>query len=273
MQKAKRYKILKTLTLVGCFSTAIIYASIGTIAMLSFFKLKNGGADESSFFVLLNSFVAGRIINLVIIVGAICFIAWRFYEAIKDPYHKGKDTKAILLRTGAAFSSAADAFIALSVLAAMFGKQKAPVSGEPVQQRDMVAHLLGYHGGTAIVIAAGVIVLLTSIVLVFYGLSSKFTEAINSNHFSRKQKNAVHAIAYAGYFARGVILGIIGVSFIKSAIENNSSYTVNTDKAFDFIGDHIGHPWFILIAIGTVCYGVYMFILGLHYDVSNERKK
>jgi hypothetical protein len=48
---------------------------------------------------------------------------------------------------------------------------------------------------------------------------------------------------------------------------------VNTDKAFDFIGDHIGHPWFILIAVATVSYGVYMFILGLHYDVSDEEKK
>jgi hypothetical protein len=249
MQKAKKYRVLKTLTLIGCFSTGIIYVSIGVIAILSFLKLKNGGADESSFFVLLNGFVAGRIINWAIVIGAICFIVWRLYEAVRDPHRTGKDAKAILLRTGGGFSSAADAFIALSVLAAMFAEQKPLVSGEPVQQRDMVAHLLHYNGGTVIITAAGVIVLVTSIVLVFYGFSSKFTEAIRSEDFSRKQKFVLHAIAYAGYFARGVILGIIGLSFIKSAIEKTSRYIVNTDKAFDFIGDHIGHPWFILIAI------------------------
>jgi uncharacterized membrane protein len=268
VQKKARYRILKTLTLVGCFSTGIIYVSIGVIAILSFLKLKNGGADESSFFVLLNGFVAGRIVNWAIVIGAICFIIWRFYEAIKDPHHRGNDAKAILLRAGGGFSSAADAFIAVSALSVMFGSSNIPVSGEPIQQRHVVDRLLQVNGGPAIITAAGVIVLITSIVLLFYSFSSRFTEAIRSKDFSRKQKVAVHAIAYAGYFARGVILSIIGFFYIKSAIEHNGRYVVNTDKAFDFIGDHIGHPWFILIAVATVSYGVYMFILGLHYDIA-----
>lgn len=273
MRQKNKSRLLKALTLVGCFSTGIIYASVGVIALLSFFKLKNGGADESSFFVLLNGFVVGRIINWAIVIGAVCFIIWRFYEAFQDPYHTGSDTKAILLRTGAAFSSAADAFIALSVLSAMFAKQKVPVSGEPFQQRNMVGHLLKFNWGQTVVMVIGVIISITAVVLVLYGLSARFTEAMRSKDFSRTQKYTVHAIAYAGYFARGVILGITGFFYIKSAIENNSGYIVNTDKAFDFIGDHIGHPWFILIAIGTVSYGVYMFVLGLHYDVRNEQKK
>ena len=268
MQKKRRFRILKTLTLVGCFSTGIIYVSIGVIAILSFLKLKNGGADESSFFVLLNGFVAGRIVNWAIVIGAICFIVWRFYEAIKDPHHKGNGSKAILLRTGGGFSSAADAFIAVSVLSVLFGSPQIPVSGEPIQQRHVVDQLLQINGGATIIAAAGVVVLITSIVLLLYGFSSGFTETIRSKDFSRKQKLAVHAVAYAGYFARGVILGIIGFFYVKSAMERNGQYVVNTDKAFDFIGDHIGHPWFILVAIGTVSYGVYMFILGLHYDVT-----
>ena len=85
LPESKKNKLLKTLTLFGCFSTGIIYSSIGTIAILSFLKLKQGGADESSFFVLLNRFTAGRILNWLIILGALCFIFWRFYEAFKDP--------------------------------------------------------------------------------------------------------------------------------------------------------------------------------------------
>ena len=273
MERGKKKKILKALTLIGCFSTGIIYVSIGVIALLSFMRLKQGGADEGSFFVLLNGFVVGSIINWIIIAGAVCFIIWRFYEAFEDPYKVGNDAKGILLRTGAAFSSGADALIALSALSAVFSTKKAPVTGEPVQQREMVGKVLQLHWGHTVIIAIGVIILLTAIVLMLYGLSRNFTETIRSNDFSKRQHYIVHAIAYAGYFSRGVILGIVGFFFVKSAITNDANEVVNTDKAFNFIGEHVGHPWFILIAMGTISYGVYMFILGLHYDVSGGQKK
>ena len=178
-------KLLKALTLIGCFSTGIIYGSIGVIAILSFLKLKNGGADESSFFVLLHHFVLGRVLNWVIILGAVCFIIWRFYEAFADPHQLGKDAKAILLRTGAAFSSVADAFIAISVLQAVFSQQKVPVSGEPVQQQSMVAGLLKTDWGPTAILIVAIILLLTAVVLAFYGLSKRFTEAMKGDDFSK----------------------------------------------------------------------------------------
>lgn len=273
MEKTKKNKLLKALTLIGCFSTGVIYAAIGVIALLSFLKLKQGGADESSFLVLLNGFLAGRILNWVIIFGALCFIVWRFYEALKDPYKVGNDGKGIMLRTGAACSSFADAFIALSALQALFNQQKAPVTGEPLQQRDIVAGLLKTNWGTILVFAVGAVVLLTALILLLYGLSKRFTETIKAGDFSKGWRYVVHGIAYAGYFSRGVILGIMGFFFLKAAIKNSSTYIVNTDKAFDFIGDHVGHVYFILIALGTICYGLYMFVLGLHYDIDANKKQ
>ena len=257
----------------GCFSTGVIYLSIGAIAILSFLKLKQGGADEGSFFVLLNGTIAGSILNWIIIAGAVCFIIWRFYEAFEDPYKAGGDAKGILLRTGAAFSSGADALIALSALSAVFSREKVPVTGEPVQQRNMVAHVLQWHWGPIVIVTIGVVILITAIVLILYGLSRSFTESIRADDFSKRQQYTVHIIAYAGYFSRGVILGIIGFFLIKAAITNEAGWAVNTDKAFNFIGQHVGHPWFILIAIGTMSYGAYMFVLGLHYKVRGGKKK
>ena len=264
-------RILKVLTLIGCFSTGIIYGSIGVIAILSFFKLKQGGADENSFFVLMDGFVAGQFLNWALIVGALCFIIWRFYEAFGDPNKIGSDTKGILLRTGAAFSSVADAFIALSVLQAIYSRQKAPVTGEPTQQKAMVADLLKTEWGRTDIIIIAVILLLTALVLALYGLSKRFTESIKAGEFSKRWTYVVHGIAYAGYLSRGVILGIIGFFFMKAAMERNGNYIVNTDKAFDFIGDNIGGIAFLITAAGTICYGLYMFILGLHYDVAAGR--
>jgi hypothetical protein len=247
-ERSVKRKLLKALTLIGCFSTGIIYGSIGVIAILSFLKLKNGGADESSFFVLLDGFAFGRLLNWVIILGAVCFIIWRFYEAFADPHKIGKDAKAILLRTGAAFSSVADAFIALSVLQAIFSGQKVPVSGEPTQQQHLVADLLKTDWGRIVVIGTALILLLTALVLVFYGFSKQFTETIKADDFSKGWTYVVHGTAYAGYLARGVILGIMGFFYLKAVIKHNPDYVVNTDKAFDFIGDNIGGLAFIVTA-------------------------
>ncbi len=243
-------KLLKALTFIGCFSTGIIYGSIGVFAILSFFKLKNGGADENSFFVLLDKFVLGQILNWVIILGAVCFVIWRFYEAFGDPHKIGRDAKAILLRSGAAFSSVADGFIAISVLQARFSNQKAPVTGEPTQQRKMVADLLKTEWGRTVIIVIGVVLLITALVLIFYGLSKRFTDAINAGDFTKRWTYVMHGIAYAGYLSRGVIIGITGFFYLKTAIKKDNSYVVNTDKAFDFIGDHIGAVAFLLIATG-----------------------
>ncbi len=259
------------MTLTGCWSTGVIYTAVGVIAILSFLKLKKGGADESSFLVLLDGFFLGRLLNWIIILGALCFIAWRFYEAIRDPYKVGHNKKGILLRTGAVFSSLADAFIALSALQALFNRQKAPVTGEPVQQRAIVENLLAADGGQAVVTAIGIILMATAVVLALYGLSRRFTETIDADKFSRSAKAWVHGIAYAGYLSRGIILGITGFFVMKAGIKNESRYLVNTDKAFDFIGDHVGHTFFILVAVGTICYGIYMFILGLHYDINADK--
>ena len=241
------------MTLTGCWATGIIYASVGVIAILSFLQLKQGGADESSFFVLLNGFLAGRLLNWIIIIGALCFVVWRFYEAIRDPYKLGKDKKGILLRTGAAFSSLADAFIAFSAFQALFNPDKAPETGEPVQQRAMVAELLKTDSGHTLLFAGAIIVLVTAFILALYGLSNRFTERVNAEHFSKGRRYLVHGIAYAGYLSRAVILGITGFFLLKATLENNSRYVVNTDKAFDFIGDHVGHVYFILVAAGTLC--------------------
>ncbi len=266
-------KLLKALTLIGCFSTGIIYGSIGVIAILSFLKLKNGGADESSLFVLLDDFALGRVLNWVIIFGALCFIIWRFYEAIGDPHKLGSDAKGILLRTGAAFSSGADAFIAVLALQAIFSRQKAPINGAPIQQQSLVADMLKTEWGRTIVIVTALVVLLTALVLAFYGVSKSFTEAIKEDDFTKGQTYVVYGMAYAGYLSRSVILGLIGFLYLKAAIKHNSSYVVNTDKAFDFIGDNIGSIAFLLIATGTICYGLYLFVLGLHYNVGAGKKQ
>lgn len=266
----KKKFLIHYLPIYGCVSTGIIYASIGVIAILSFLRIKDGGADESSLLAFLNGYLVGRIWIWIILLGTVSYIIWRIYEAITDPYQYGKDAKGIGKRIGIALSTIADALIAYAAIEVLFGIGNIPENGQPDEQRELVAMMLDESWGNWAVIGIGTIIAFTAIVQFVYGITKGYGERLDISHLSSRTKSFVHLLAWVGYLARGIILGIIGFFFIKAGIVENAQLVVNTDKAFDFIGDHVGHVYFILVAIGTICYGLFMFALGVAYDISRK---
>lgn len=253
----------------GSISTGMIYFAIGSIAILSFLKIKQGGADESSLVAFLNNYVAGRIFIWVILLGTICYIIWRIFESIRDPYKYGKTAKGLTLRIGIALSTIPDLLIAYTASQSLFGKKTMNEHGLPEEERKIVGSVLE-SWGSWIIILLGVIILLTAIVQLIYGISMGYRERLNIKNYTGAKRKLVHVLAWEGYSARGIIVGIIGFFAIKAGLEENAGLIVNTDKAFDFIGDHIGHAYFILVAAGTMAYGVFMCILGIEYDVDKD---
>lgn len=259
----------------GCISTAIVYSAIGVIAILSFLKIKKGGADESSLLVYLDQFLAGKIIIWLILSGMIAYIIWRIYETIRDPYGYGNDWSGIGRRTVTAFSSLADALIAFSAIQALLGAGAASASGQPYAERQMIGNLLEKDNGHVYVMIVGGITMLVALIQFIYAFTKGYMERMDIDFIAPWKKTLVHIAGWAGHFARGIILGIIGFFLIKAAISRDAGYAVNTDKAFDFIGDHVGHVYFILVAVGTIAYGIFMFVFGIFYDSDKDhgRKK
>lgn len=266
----KKKNFFHYLPIYGCISTGIIYLSIGVIAILSFLKLKKGGADESSLLAFLNDFLVGKIFIWVILLGTVCYIIWRIYESIKDPYNYGNSGFGLAKRLGIAASSIADALIAITAIQILFGNSKIQEDGDPDELRQMVGNLLQESWGNAFIISIGIITCITAIIQLWYGITKGYKERIDIADFKPYIKSGVHFLAWSGYLARGIILGIIGFFYIKAGILEAEKYIVNTDKAFDFIGDHVGHIYFILVAIGTIFYGIFMFTHGITYDSDKD---
>lgn len=266
----KKKSFFNYLATFGCISTGFIYTSIGVVAMLSFLKLKEGGADEGSLLVYLHRFFIGQLLIAVIMLGMVAYIMYRAYETIKDPYGYGKDLKGISRRSVTAFSSLADALIAYSALQALLGKGGIKETGEPTAEREMVANMFKESWGDEFIITIGIITAMIAIVQLGYVISKTYMTRLDIENLANWKKVTIHILAWTGHFARGIILGIIGFFLIKAGASKNAELVVNTDKAFDFIGDHIGHTWFIIVAIGTICYGLFMFAFGIYYDPDKD---
>ena len=258
------------LPIVGCIATGIIYVGIGVFALLSYLKIKEGGADESSMLAFLNEYATGKILVWIILAGTVCYIIWRIYEAITDPYEYGSQASGILKRIAIGLSTVADILIVFSAVTILLGTSGSDITGQPTEQRELVEGLLGKRAGSVLIISVGCIVLITAGVQFFYGITRGYAERLNINHIEKWQKTSIHILAWIGYFASGIIIGLIGFFLVKAGIAKDSNYVVNTDKAFDFIGDNIGDVYFVIVACGTICYGIFMFLLGMTYDADKD---
>jgi hypothetical protein len=260
----------RSLAIYGSISTGLCYTGVGTIAMLSFLKVRKGGADESSMLAILNDVMIGKILLWIIMVGTASYMVWRIFEAVTDPYGYGKDLVGLGKRIGIALSTVADLLIVYAAIKVLLGLGNIQQSGEPHDEREFVSKLLAESWGSSAVTAMGVVVLAAAAVQLVYGVKRGYKERMDIDHFSRIGKGIIHFLALVGYCSRGIIVGITGFFLLKAAFAGKSEYVVNTDKAFDFIGDELGYVYFILVALGTVCYGIFMVIHGIVYDHNKD---
>lgn len=271
MTRAKKKKtFIHYFPVYGCISTGLIYVTVGVIALLSFFKVREGGADESSMLALISDYIAGRIFIWIILVGTLCYVFWRFYEAVTDPYGYGRRAPGIAKRIGICFSTIADIMIAYTAVRVLLGTGNIMLNGQPREEQEAVDSLLRELWGNEAIIVIGLLIMVAAITQLLYGVTKEYSERIDMGHFRSGVKIFTHVMAWSGYVARGIIVGIIGFFLVKSGITQDATVVVNTDKAFDFIGDHVGHFAFILVALGTICYGVFMFIHGIAYDPDKD---
>lgn len=270
--KEKRF-FVHYLPIYGSISTGLIYTAIGVIAILSLLEIKDGGADEGSLLAFMYDYLAGKIFVWIVLMGTLSYIAWRIFEAFRDPYNYGSSWQGISRRLGIALSSIADVFIAYSAIMVILGVSGIQQDGQPDEQREMVGSMLREGWGDIAIIALGCVIAFTAIIQFYYGITQGYRERLNIKHFSEKIKKLIHILAWVGYSARGIIIGIIGFFIIKAGIVEDPEFVVNTDKAFNFIGENIGHIPFVLVAIGTISYGFFMFFLGATYDTENNDQK
>jgi hypothetical protein len=79
-------------------------------------------------------------------------------------------------------------------------------------------------------------------------------------------ERVTHFLAWYGYSARGVILCVLAWFLLNGAISSDPKAVGDTDTAFDFIGGGtVGDSAFAVVALGTVAYGIFMYVNAWQY--------
>lgn len=234
----------------GLTARAAVYLVIGLLG-LSLASGNRAELDQKGALRELLERPFGFVLVLLCAVGFAGYALWRFAEAASGPVGDGDSTSARLksLARGVIYT-----VLAFTAVAVLLGSR----SSQGGQQRGLVAQVLTWPGGTAIVIVAGLVVVGAGIGLVIEGWRRKFLKYLDHSDMSDGTRRIVRWTGTVGSIARGLVVVLIGVLLVVAAVTGDKEDATGMDGALKSLLDlPYGTALLILASLGLLIFGVY----------------
>ena len=251
---------------IGCVSIGTVYVLVGTLALLALSGRLIEAADEERLVQLLMRIPGGPVVIWAIVIGAMAYVAWRVIEFVSDPYDVGTGWKGLARRAGVASSAIGYALIAFTTARMAIGSGSADRDAAEERRQVIVAEVLGWPGGELLVGLGGAVLGIVGIAQFVLVVRRSYATEIHIEPQTELGERVTHFLAWYGYSARGVILCVLAWFLVDGAISSDPKAVGDTDTAFDFIGGGIvGDSAFAIVAVGTIAYGIFMYMNAWHY--------
>jgi len=252
----------------GLIAKGVVYSLIGMLAFMAAFELggtSEENTDQKGVFRFILEQPMGKVLLGIIGVGLVFYAIWRFIQALRDSENKGKDAKGIGRRIGYLFSGLVYGGFAIYAFKL--------VLGEPTKESDsrqtLARELLAQPFGQWLVGAVAVGMAIAGIYQIWRGFSGKYRKEVQHSVVNNEYEDLMIRAGKFGYMARGIVWVLIGYLFMKAALEANPDEAGGTQSAFQFLED-AAYGSFLLgaVALGLLCYGVFMFMRARYQPVS-----
>jgi hypothetical protein len=238
----------------GHFTKGVLYGLIGALALQA--ALGQGGqvagGEEAARFVGHQPF--GRVLLALIAVGLSGYSIWRFIEGVQDTEHKGSDAMGLLGRAAAVLSGLLNGALSVAVFQMALGRAH---SGGGA--RSWVGQLLELPLGTPLVGIAGVGIVVAGLYQFYRAYTKDFLDAFRFHSMSPDEQRWITRMGQIGYGARGVVFPIVGIGFLRAALEQNPSRTRDVREALlEIARSDAGQVALGLVAVGFLAFGLFM---------------
>ena len=232
---------------VGYFSRALLYATLGLIALTSSSRIAEG---TNGIFLAIANFPLGTVLLWLMVVGLLAYALFRFASTFLDIEHNGSDTKGWAKRIGHAGS--AIGHLALAFSAFQFATTGTADSGGA---QEAASGVLSLPVGGAILGVLGLAFVIAAVFQAKKAWSGEFMHRI-----SGAAPSATRTLGGIGYAARAVVFVVIGWSLVQAGFGSAGTDQVKTlgEAVASLSGSGI---WFTLVAIGLLVFGVFSLVL------------
>lgn len=252
----------------GMAAKGVVYTLVGALAFMAAFEINGNSEQEAGKqgvfqFILEQPF--GKILLGIVALGLICYTIWRFIQAFSDSERKGSDAKGIgkrLAYAGSGLIYGALAFYAAQLVLGNGG------GGGGDSRQTLAGKLLEQPFGQWLVGIVAVGTIAMGLYQIYKAITGKYLKNVQTAQIRANIKDTLMKAGKVGYIARGIVWGIIGFLFLKAAMHSNAQEAGGSSSAFQFLEQSYGSILLGAIALGLVCYGIFMFVRA-RYEVIN----
>lgn len=256
-----RNPVARTVGRLGLVARGVVYCVVAVLAV----RIATGEferADKRGALASILRQPSGRVMLVVLAIGFAAYAASCFVKAAAgaaeggSPRTGARGTAKRLLDAGTGV-----VYLGLlsTTLAVAYQGNSGSQSGEAEQ--EWTAELLQHQYGQVLVELVGVALVVIGCSLLFRGIGQSFDKHLRIDQMPPRARRLMTLAGTAGYVARGVIVGLIGVFVLVAAIRFDPEESVGVDGALKRLaGESYGPAMLLLVAVGLFCFGLFSFV-------------
>lgn len=247
---------------IGLIAKGIVYCLVGTLAFMAAFEIGGRSEEEagkSGVFRFILEQPYGKVLLGLVAIGMLCYTLWRFIQAIGDTEEKGNDAKGIGRRIGYAFSGTVYGALAFTAAQLLLGNASGNDSSD--SRQTLARELLSQPFGQWLLGAVAVGTMAMGVYQFYRTLSGRYRKKVQASRLKSEMQNTLLRAGKVGYIARGFVWLIIGYLLLRAALKSDFKEAGSSSQAFQFLEQGSYGSYLLgILALGLVCYGVFMFV-------------
>jgi len=253
--RAANSKPLEYLARAGFVCYGVLHLLFAWVALQVAFGKSGEESDQSGALQKLASQPLGKTLVIIVVVGMVALAVWQAFEAAIGESGP-RDKQAMAERVISGIRAIVYLWIAWIGVKVISGAN----ASQAQSQQNTTSHVMSSTGGRWLVGLAGIVVIGIGVGLAWYGLSKKFLKHLNTQQMNAAVRKTTRRLGMAGYTAKGVAYGIVGVLVLTAAIKSDAAKSRGLDGALKTLAAQSYGTWLLaLVAIGIAAFGVYCF--------------
>jgi hypothetical protein len=264
-RRAARNPVLVGLTRTGFIGYGLVHLALGSLAIQIALGHSVQEGDQSGAFHVLAGQPFGKLLLIVVAVGLAAMAIWQLLLAAVG--HVDKRGKA---RTFERIASGARVVVYAVLAWTAYKVLKGTAASSARQQQDVTSGVMSHRGGVWLIGIVGLGVVALGIGLIWYGAKHQFERKLMTGQMSRPAKRVARWLGTAGYVAKGVAFGIVGILLVDAAVTHDPGASTGLDAALRALAAQpYGAFLLVVVGAGVIAFGVFCFFQARYRKVGS----